>query len=99
MIVIYDREHDFDVILGQVVPCRKLRWIGRKYSNDVAQQVESPGKLTIFVVRHDFHVGWKLHYTVTVKHMDAAIGAFLVLLLVNYSDILHRVVLHSYRML
>ena len=24
-----DREHDFDVVLGQVVPCRKLKWICR----------------------------------------------------------------------
>ena len=37
----YDREHDFDVILRQVVPCRKLRWICLKHPNDVARQVET----------------------------------------------------------
>ena len=42
----YDRGHDFEVILGSVLPCRKLRWICRKNSNDVAQ-VEIPGKSTI----------------------------------------------------
>ena len=47
----YDREHDFDVILEQNVPCRKLMWICRKHSNDVARQVEIPGKSTIFVAR------------------------------------------------
>ena len=39
----YDREHDFDVIVGWVVLCRK-------HSNDVARQVETPGKATVFVV-------------------------------------------------
>ena len=46
----YDREHDYDVILEEVVPCRKLRWICRKHSNDVVRQIETPGKSTIFVV-------------------------------------------------
>ena len=32
--LLYDREHDFDVILGSVVPCRKLKWICREHSND-----------------------------------------------------------------
>ena len=39
-----DREHDLDVILRQVVSCRKLRWICRKRSNDVAREVKTPGK-------------------------------------------------------
>ena len=43
----YDREHDFDVKLGSVVPCRKLRWISCKHLNDVVCQVEIPGKSTI----------------------------------------------------
>ena len=43
----YDRE---------VVLCRKLRWICRKHSNHVVQQVGTPGKATIFVARHNFHV-------------------------------------------
>ena len=43
----YDREHDFDVILRSIVPCRNLRWICRKHSNDVASQVETPDKATI----------------------------------------------------
>ena len=53
-----DREHDFDVILGHVVPCRKLRWIYRKHLYDVARQVETPGKSIIFVARqiYDFLV-------------------------------------------
>ena len=56
-------EHDCDVILGKVVPCRKLRWICRMDLNDVARQVETPDKSTIFVARqlyfiarHDFLV-------------------------------------------
>ena len=59
----YDREHDFDVILGLVVLCRKMRWICHKHSNGVVQQVEISGKSTVFVarqiylvVRHIFHV-------------------------------------------
>ena len=51
----YDGEHDFDIILGSVVPCRKLRRICRKHSNNVARQVEMPGEQTIFVARHNFH--------------------------------------------
>ena len=41
------------------MPCRNLKWIHRKHSNDV----EIPGKITIFVARQiyfvvclDFHV-------------------------------------------
>ena len=30
----YDREHDFDIILGLVVTCRKLKWTFPKHSND-----------------------------------------------------------------
>ena len=30
-----------------------------------------------YVVPHDFHVAWRLHYTITVKHIDAAIGTLL----------------------
>ena len=59
----YDKERDFDLILRSVVPCRKLRWVCRKHSNDVARQDEIPGKSTIFVtwqiylvVRQIFHV-------------------------------------------
>ena len=44
----YDREHDFHVMLRNVVPCRKLRWICRKHSNDVARQVETPWNSTIW---------------------------------------------------
>ena len=58
-----DREYGFDVTLGQIVLCRKLTWICRKHSNDVARQVETPSKRTIFVerqiylaARHTFHV-------------------------------------------
>ena len=56
-----------------------------KHSNIVSRQVETPSKSTIFVVwqiyfvvRYDFHVAWRLHYTMTVKHIGAAIDAFLV---------------------
>ena len=52
----YNREYGFDVILGYVVLCRKLRWVCHKHSSDVARQVETPSKRTTFVVRHDFHV-------------------------------------------
>ena len=59
----YDREDDFDVILGEVVLCRSLRWICRKHSNDVARQVKTTDRSTIFVARqiylvarHKFHV-------------------------------------------
>ena len=45
------KEHDFDVILKSVVPCRKLRWIRREHSNDVARKVEISGKSTI--MSHD----------------------------------------------
>ena len=34
----YDTEHDFDVILEHAVPCRKLRWICCRRSNDVVRQ-------------------------------------------------------------
>ena len=52
----YDREYDFDLIFGQVVPCSMLRWICCKHSHDVERQVKTPGESTIVVVRHDFHV-------------------------------------------
>ena len=35
----------------------RLRWIGRKHLNDVAQQVETSGKATIFVAKDNFHIG------------------------------------------
>ena len=35
----------FEVILGQIVPCHKLKWICCKHSNDSAQEVEVPGNL------------------------------------------------------
>ena len=43
----FDREYDFDVIIGKVVPCRKRRWICRKHLNSVKRQVETPIKFTI----------------------------------------------------
>ena len=65
-----DREHDFHVIVGSVVSSRKLRWICRKHSNDVARQVEILCKSTILsleiylVARYNFHVASELtlHY-------------------------------------
>ena len=39
-------------------------------SNDVARQVETPSKRTIFVARHNFR--W-LMYTMTAKQVNAAI--------------------------
>ena len=36
------RRHNFDVIQGQVVPCRKLSRIYRTHENDVARQVKHP---------------------------------------------------------
>ena len=66
-------KYDFDVILGQVVLCRK-------YSNDVGQQVETPGKATIlsrdkFILLRDITLmlHWRLCYTMTGKQVDAAI--------------------------
>ena len=53
------------------MPCRKLRWICRKHSNDATQQVEILGKSTNFVgrqiylvARHNFHVAseFTLHH-------------------------------------
>ena len=41
-----DRKHDFDVIVGYVVACRKLRWTCLKHSNDVGWQVKTPCKAT-----------------------------------------------------
>ena len=61
---------NFDVILGHVVPFRKFRWICRKHLNDIARQVETSIKSTYFIARHDFLVAWRLHYTMTVKHVD-----------------------------
>ena len=71
-------------IFGLVVPCRKLRWKCRKHSNDVARQVEIPGKSTVFVARqiyliarHVSHVArLGLHNNITVKHLDTAKDAF-----------------------
>ena len=45
----YDREYSFEVILGKVVLCRK-------HSNDVARQVGTLSKRTIFVARCNFYV-------------------------------------------
>ena len=39
-----DRDHGFDVTLGQVVSCHKPRWICCMHSNDVGRQIETPGK-------------------------------------------------------
>ena len=46
----YDRELDFDIRLGYVIFYCKLRWICYKHSNDAAQQVETLGMATIFVM-------------------------------------------------
>ena len=67
----YCREYAFNIIL-----CRKLRWTCQKHSNGVVQQVEAPGKATI--LRHKFHVAWRLRYAMTGKQVDAGVGAFLV---------------------
>ena len=86
----YDKEHDFDVILGKVVPCRELSWICRKHSNNVMRHVKTPDMPTIFcrgTKRYDFHVAWRIHYTVNVKHIDAEIDALLVQLPVNCCDV------------
>ena len=63
----------------------KLEWICGKHLNDVARQVETPGKSTIFVARqiyfvkrHDLLVAWKLRNTMTVKFVDTARETFLV---------------------
>ena len=56
--------------------CRKLRWICRKHSDDVARQVETPSKRTIFVARHNFNVASVV--TMTAKQVNAAIDVFLV---------------------
>ena len=56
----YDREHNFDVILGQVVPCREVSWICPMHSNNVALQVEIPSKATIFIACHNFHVAFEV---------------------------------------
>ena len=81
----YDREHDFDVILEQVVPCYKLMWVCRKYLNDVARQVETSNKSPFFVARqidfvsrHNVFVAWRLNFTMTVKLIDTATDTFLV---------------------
>ena len=92
----YDREYDFDIILGQVVLCCKLRWICRKHSNDAARQVETPITMTIYLVsRHNFIVASLVTHYHDSKQVNAAIDMFSVWLPVNYCDILHRVVLHS----
>ena len=52
-----------------------LGWIYRKYSNDVARQVETPSKGTIFVARDKFILSrdityishWWLRYSMTAK--------------------------------
>ena len=67
----YDREHDFDVMLGYIVICRKLRWICHKHSNNVVRQVETPGEATLLSCRivitfmshylqHYFHVAMEV---------------------------------------
>ena len=97
----YDREHNFDVTLGSVVPSRKLRWICRKNSNDLVRQVEIPGKSTIlscdkfiFVARHNFHVASEItlhHYRKTLSYCKRCIFS----LPVKYCDILQHFLLHS----
>ena len=76
-----------DVIIRQVinVPCRKLRWICHKHSDDVARQVETPGKRIIFVARqisfvvgHNFLVASMVTLYHDCKQVKAAIDVFLV---------------------
>ena len=43
----YDREHDFDIIRGQVVLFHKVILICPKHSNNVTRQNETLGDLTI----------------------------------------------------
>ena len=79
----YDREHDFSVIIGSVLPCNKLRWICRKHSNDVVRQVEIPGKSTIlshdkftFDAVHNFRVASEVtlhHYFETLRYCKRCI--------------------------
>ena len=66
-------------LVSLVVPCRMLRWVCRKHSNDVARQVEILGKSTIFVERQCvlshyicFMALHRLHYNITIKHLDTA---------------------------
>ena len=45
------------------------------------------------LLSHEFHVAWRLHYTITVKHIDAATDAFIVLLPVKNCNMPHRYLL------
>ena len=64
----YDGEHGFELILGQVAPCRKLRGICRKHLNDFARQVQTLSKPPIFVARQIYFISLlRLHCTITVK--------------------------------
>ena len=65
--------------------CRKLRWICRKHSNDVARQAEIPGERKSlardkFILSRDitFMSQRWLRYTMTAKQVNAAIVVFLV---------------------
>ena len=80
----YDRKYDFNVILRQVVPCRKLRRICRKHSNDVVRQVEH--QISEQLLSRDIILMSRkgLQSTITVKHLDTEKDAFLVSLPVKY---------------
>ena len=58
----------------KVVLCRKLTWIGRKATDDVERQTETPGKSIIFVAqqiyliaRYNFHVALEVGYTMIAR--------------------------------
>ena len=85
-----DREHDFDVIFGQLVLCRKLKWIFLKHSNDVKQQVETPGKLTIFVAPQTYLVEWRFKL-----ECNGVSGPLLVMIPFYLSNRVQRVVLNG----
>ena len=65
--------YNFNIILGYVVPCQKLRWTCQKHSNDVAQQIVMQRQSTIFVLlSHDmiFMSRWRLHNTIFMSYSD-----------------------------
>ena len=40
----------------QLEICSKMKIIGTKHSNDVAQDVKTPGELTFFAIFHQYHI-------------------------------------------
>ena len=73
----YDREYEFDVILGLVVPCRKLRWICCKHAimsrdklkHQVSEQFLSCDQFTLSR-GITFRSHWRLHNTMTGKQVE-----------------------------